>query len=473
MPNFTEFMRILFLLFLFSLPVLTFCQQSFNTNLVFEWKDELLYAGESGLIYNEVWGYAKNGREYGIIGSKKGTHILDITNIKKPELLVFIPGAYDNAINRDYHDFNGYLYMVCDQGPSTLQIVDLHYLPDSAPVVYDSDELFSRCHNIFIDSSTAHLYACSVTKKVGVDDVLIDLEIFDLTESHIPELLLSYDRADVDPFHDIYVKNDTAIGNNGRTGLFFYDFTDMTKPEIITSITSYDDQGYNHAGYTSEDGKYYYFGDETHGTDLKVVDISSYEDPEVVYLFNSGRNGDLTVAHNLVVKDNLLFVSYYHEGLQIYNLDDPAKPRKVGHYYTFDIEKDKTGTEPYSYPGFSGAWGVYPLLPNGFILVSDRNSGLFAIDISPIDKRHHAVLYDKKTVFPNPMTTSVKLVYPSNKIIKVELFDINGKFIEEAVNLQDIYGVTEVNFSQLLTQGYYILKVEAEDETFTLKLLKG
>ena len=447
-------------------------QTSLNINKVFQWRDESLGVNDIGFIYNEVWAYAKDGREYGIIGSTKGTYIIDISNIKKPDLIFFIPGAYSNAINRDYHDFNGYLYMVCDQGPSTLQIVDLHFLPDSAPVVYDSDELFSRCHNIFIDSNTAHLYACSVTKKEGVNDVLVDLEIFDLSESHIPKLLLTYNREDVDPFHDIYVKNDTAIGNNGRTGLFFYDFSDLKNPTILTSITSYIDQGYNHAGYTTEDGKYYYFSDETHGMDLKAVDIDDYNDPEVVYLFNSGRNSDLTVAHNLLVKGNLLFVSYYHEGLQVYNLEDPAKPRKVGHYHTFDIEKEKVGNEPYGYRGFAGAWGVYPFLPSGFVLVSDRSNGLFAFDISPITGKHHAVMHDKKSVFPNPMTTSVKLVYPAEEIIKVELFDLNGNYIEGSKDFQNVYGITEINFSNSLTTGYYVLKVEAKNENFTLKLLK-
>ena len=58
------------------------------------------------------------------------------------------------VIHRDYHDFSGYLYIVCDEGSSsTLQIIDITNLPNSVNTVYDSDILFTRAHNIFIDTA--------------------------------------------------------------------------------------------------------------------------------------------------------------------------------------------------------------------------------------------------------------------------------------------------------------------------------
>ena len=41
-------------------------------------------------------------------------------------------------IHRDYHDYQGYLYAVSDEGAASLQIIDISTLPDSASVVYDS-----------------------------------------------------------------------------------------------------------------------------------------------------------------------------------------------------------------------------------------------------------------------------------------------------------------------------------------------
>ena len=113
-------------------------------------------------IYNEVWGIAQNGREYAVIGSWRGTYFLDVTDPVNPVMVDYVPGMDESCIcvHRDYHDYNGYLYMVTDENPATLQIVDLSYLPDSVFVVYDSDVLFTRSHNIFIDSNSALMYSC-------------------------------------------------------------------------------------------------------------------------------------------------------------------------------------------------------------------------------------------------------------------------------------------------------------------------
>ena len=46
-------------------------------------------------------------------------------------------------IHRDYHDHNGYLYAVCDEGQSTLQIIDLSGLPNDLEVVYDSGIIYA------------------------------------------------------------------------------------------------------------------------------------------------------------------------------------------------------------------------------------------------------------------------------------------------------------------------------------------
>ena len=84
----------------------------------------------------------------------KGSHFFKIDNDQLVEV-AFVEGKYvgREAVHRDYHDYNGYLYAVCDENYSSLQIMDLHYLPDSVPVLYDSDSLIIRAHNLFIDTS--------------------------------------------------------------------------------------------------------------------------------------------------------------------------------------------------------------------------------------------------------------------------------------------------------------------------------
>ena len=91
------------------------------------------------------------------------------------------------------------------KGSSTLRIYDLHYLPDSIPIVYDDSSLIVRAHNIFIDESSGLLYSCGNTSQLGGDA----LRVISLQDPVNPTLV--YDYNFVDYVHDIYVRNDTAL----------------------------------------------------------------------------------------------------------------------------------------------------------------------------------------------------------------------------------------------------------------------
>ena len=73
-----------------------------------------------------------------------------------------------------------------------------------------------------------------------------------------------------------------------------------------------------------------------------------------------------------MVRDGLVFVSYYHDGLQVFDVSDPSSPNLVAWYDTF-IES--------SHAGFAGAWGVHSALPSGKILITDITNGLFVLEL--------------------------------------------------------------------------------------------
>ena len=155
-------MRKIFILLLFT----PFCliSQSNNIELLDQWYIEGLPITNDGeSVFNDVWGLEIENDKYAIIGSTNGTHILSIIDNRLEEI-DFVAGKYagNQAIHRDFHDYNGYLYAVCDENASSLQIMDLSYLPDSVHLVYDSDSLIVRAHNIFIDTANAKLYGCAV-----------------------------------------------------------------------------------------------------------------------------------------------------------------------------------------------------------------------------------------------------------------------------------------------------------------------
>ncbi len=433
-------------------------QFKYKVDSVSLWHDPTIGGNNTHDIYNEVWGFTMNGHEFGVIGARAGVYIVDVTDADRPEQVAYIPGTHKNAVNRDFHDFNGYLYLVADQGPSTFQIVDISELPDSWRIVYDSDSIMRRSHNIFIDSATSHLYACNVTKR---DSSFVDLEIYDLSNPELPELVLTYQNP-LWGFHDIYVKNDTAFGNNEFAGgVNVFDFTDLSNPVIISSLETYPDQGYNHSGWVNEDFTYYFFADETSGMDIKAVDISDITDIEVVSLFNSGTQPDKSLVHNLIVKGDSLYVSYYHDGLQIFDISKNVEqgPEKVAWY--------KTYTQP-DYLGGKGAWGVYPFLPSGNILVSDREKGLFVFDI---EDRFIPDLGDNDfVIYPNPVVNYFNVVVkPELGIRELNVYDLRGRLIYNTQNDESKSEFFDVFLDA--ASGLYTVELVGQSENYVSKLV--
>ena len=179
---------------------------SWQANLLYNWQDtSLTPSWQYDNTYNEIWGVQINGAEIAIIGSTAGTHFFDVTDPATANQVDFVAGAYTGSdiVHRDYHDYNGYLYTVCDEGnTSTLQIIDISNLPNSVSIVYDSNILFTKSHNIFIDTATAKLYACASNNAMN---------IYSLIDPINPVLLMNYN--DVGHVHDAYVRNDTAYLN--------------------------------------------------------------------------------------------------------------------------------------------------------------------------------------------------------------------------------------------------------------------
>ena len=129
----------------------------------------------------------------------------------------------------------------------------------------------------------------------------------------------------------------------------------------------YPNQGYNHSGWLSPDGQKYTFIDETQGTKIRLCDWSeTLADISVSETFGTDQYEDY-VPHNIILLDYLAFVSYYNEGLRIYDLSQ-APYREIGAYDTFLPETDYL---------LNGAWGVYVLEDRNQLLVGDRQDGLF------------------------------------------------------------------------------------------------
>ncbi|MBK8643370.1 MAG: hypothetical protein IPN15_14515 [Saprospiraceae bacterium] len=77
--------------------------------------------------------------------------------------------------------------------------------------------------------------------------------------------------------------------------------------------------------------------------------------------------------HNPFIKDDYIYLAYYHDGVQIFNMADPKNPYKVAY---FDTEPNNI-----DYSGYQGCWGVYPYLPSGRVIATDIANGFFVINV--------------------------------------------------------------------------------------------
>ena len=342
-------------------------QDSLNMTKLSVWKSQ------NAVEYNDVWGYTDdNGREYAILGSNWGTHFLDVTDPRNPVEINSFAGFNTNVIWRDFKIVGHYAYGVADNYWNSLQIFDLSNLPSSVSVVYDDDLLSESCHNIYIEGNRA--YMASNLKN----DTIHALDVLGLDDPAYPFLLKRLDNSYFGfcdgCLHDIYVKNNIAYCSAGYSGLFMYDLTDLENPVLLGSITSYSDQGYNHSSWVHEDGEILVMADEVpNSLALKSHDISDIANPIELATFESS---DSARPHNPFFVKNDLYVSYYYDGLQVFDFTDPANPVQSAFYDTYP-ENDTMST---SYPDeFDGAWGVYPFFESKNIAVADITHGLFMI----------------------------------------------------------------------------------------------
>ena len=358
--------------FLCQSPLLA--QTSLNMTSLGNWHDATLPFNR--VRYNDVWGYAANGREYALIGSREFVHILDVTdpnNITEIERLNDAPNS--SSTWRDIKVYGNYAYCVTDiQANDGLQIIDLSNLPTSAEIIYRSTDEFEQCHNIFIDTtaSPVRLYAFG-TNSAAANEGYFAYSLADPTD---PELIATVDLTDNGQYmHDAFVINDTMYGNSEGRGLYVYDVSDVTNPMELGVLSNYVEAGYNHSCWRSANGKYLAMCDETSNRGVKIVNVEDPMDMEVVGLFRSTLLAPnlASLAHNpFYMGDSLVVLSYYGDGVQVWDVRDPTNPQRLAYYDT-----TPTGT------GYSdGAWGAYPYLPSGNILVSDEITGLYVVRVN-------------------------------------------------------------------------------------------
>ncbi|MES2555673.1 MAG: choice-of-anchor B family protein [Bacteroidota bacterium] len=428
----------------------SFAQTSLNMELLDRWHQDSLINNTSEVRYSDCYGFVWNGKEYAVAGSTEGTHVFEITADNTFVPKGFVRGRFSNTSvsHRDYAIYQHYLYAVCDEGVSSLQIIDFQYLPDSIHLAAEDTTLFGRVHNIFIDTAQAKFYSCIHRSTSNTQIIEAPMKIFSLADPlQLTELWSG--PGDVIEVHDCYVRNGKAILNCGFDGLRVYDFTNTVSPDYLDSKTFYQDQGYNHQGWLTPDGKTYIFADETNGKQVKKCSFNGSA-ITITNLFGFNHlNG--SVPHNIMANDTFAFVAYYNEGLRVFDLRY-SPPLQVAHYDTYPEE---------NFFKMNGNWGIYSNLPSKRILAMDRQYGLFLLHF---DQQAFLAVPNEEVslVYPNPLSEdgqlTVRLPNPVTAF-EWELADEAGKIVFSG-SLQD---QNYLQLEPLIASGIYFLRLKYRD----------
>jgi choice-of-anchor B domain-containing protein len=160
----------------------------------------------------------------------------------------------------------------------------------------------------------------------------------------------------------------------GGDAVRMIDFTNKSDPLVLSALR-YDELGYAHSGWTSRDGNHVFAFDEgdelDHGgrSRIRVLDVSDFAHPFVAAIWTSSTDA---IEHNGYVVGDRLYVSYYEHGMMVLDVTRPTSPHEIGFFDTFPSGEIAE---------FHGAWGIYPFLPSGTLLVSniDGAGGLFVL----------------------------------------------------------------------------------------------
>ena len=328
-----------------------------------EFKSRVDYMSLHGAQLSSIWGYVdEEGNEYAIVGTDRGTSIVNVTNPENPVEIFWRPGVVN--IWREAKTFGDFAYISSESGEGVL-IIDLSPLPQSTNLSYNyftgnSGVSFDRVHTLWVDEPTGYLYLFGVNYS-GASGIICDLNV-SLTNPTV-----------VNTFSDVYIhdgiiQGDRMYTGNIQAGYFrVYDVTDRVNPVLLgSSLTPHT---FTHNVAPTPDNQFAFTTDELANAFIASYDVS---DPTNIRELDRIRStdGTSTIPHNVHYKDNnFLVTSYYTDGVLIHDVSRPHNMVKVGSY----------DTTPLSTATFDGCWGVYPYFPSGNIVASDIQLGMFVI----------------------------------------------------------------------------------------------
>ncbi|PHI19905.1 hypothetical protein CEQ90_10155 [Lewinellaceae bacterium SD302] len=338
---------------------------TFNTTL----RDQIDFEPRT----NDIWGYvAPDSTEYALVGLQDAVSIVSLAD---PDNIVEIQRIEGTpTVWRDLKTMGDYAFVVADGNVQDgLLVIDLSPLPDSVSFEFinlehpTSGDSLTSAHNIYVDTKEGYAYIAGSNLNFG-GQVIYDVSNPAQGVPFVADAPSVY-------AHDVYVQNDRMYASEIYVGtLTIYDVSDPQNIVFLGSAPTPSD--FTHNAWTTADANYIFTCDERPDAPVAAYDISNENEPILIDEFRPERSlGQGTIPHNVHVIDEYLVTSYYTDGLEIADASVPDNIIEVGYFDTW---------APTDELGFNGNWGAYPFLPSGLVLMTDRDSGLYVVEVDYI-----------------------------------------------------------------------------------------
>lgn len=321
-----------------------------------------------GSFYADVWGDG----DFAYV-ARFGQNRVDIVDISDPTNPTFA-AEYNTFISGSAQDVkvaDGLMFIGIEGANPGAQIVDVR--DPFNPVKLTDLTVRPAIHNLYYEDGW--LYLCdSATNQFDV----VDLRDYDPDNAPGTIGSATYTLTNVGSVfvHDVVVRHGRLYASAWGS-IEIYDVTglDAGPPVNIGSVFG----NSLHAAWPTDDGEWLVITEERSGGGVLLYEVEdnggSLSLTQRDSFFIDGLR--TTSAHNPLLFGDRAYISYYEAGLQVLEIDRAAKSwRLVASFDTSPLD----GTNSF----FGGNWGVYPLYGPNKILASDEQTGLWIIDVDPL-----------------------------------------------------------------------------------------
>jgi choice-of-anchor B domain-containing protein len=370
--------------------------------------------GNGGKIeISDSWGWTSptTGDRYVIAGKTNGAAFFRVTDNPDPvsatdtasglEYLGDLPNpSPSRSVWHDIKVDGNYAYVVAESVASGMQVFDLTRLDGATGEqswTPDTSSLFTgiESHNIVMnaDADVAYLVGGTTGLDPAAAACRSGLVIVDISNPALPMTTgcwsdrgyvhdaqcMTYSGPDAD--HD--GKDLCFTANPDDDTMSIVDVSDPTNPVELSNAT-YPNGGYAHQGWLSEDGAFFFFGDEGDEgsgkrTRTMIFDVSDLDNAQDGFEWRNPVTE--SIDHNLYTNAGLLYMANYSSGLRVvdtaglYDNDGAAITQDdMTEIAFFDVYPENDSS------GFFGSWSVYPFFEDGVVAISAYD-GLYLVQL--------------------------------------------------------------------------------------------